>query len=71
MKVFFVHPYSSYEHGTNENTNGLIREFFAKRKSMNGKEKEISEIQKILNERCIKILNYRPAEEYLFDNTTA
>ena len=62
---------SSYERGTNENTNGLIREFLPKGKSMNGKEKEISEIQKILNERCRKILNYRSAEEYHFDNTTS
>ena len=69
MKVFFAHPYSSYERGTNENTNGLIREFLPKGKSMNGKEKEIPEIQKILNERCRKILNYRSAEEYHFDNT--
>lgn len=71
MKVFFAHPYSSYERGTNENTNGLIREFLPKGKSMNGKEKKIPEIQKILNERCKKILNYRSAEEYHFDNTTA
>ena len=71
MKVFFAHPYSSYERGTNENTNGLIREFLPKGKSMNGKEKEIPEIQKILNARCRKILNYRSAEEYHFDNTIA
>ena len=40
-------------------------------KGKNGKEKKIPEIQKILNERCRKILNYRSAEEYHFDNTTA
>lgn len=71
MKVFFAHPYSSYERGTNENTNGLIREFLPKGESMNGKEKEIPEIQKILNGRCRKILDYRSAEEYHFDNTIA
>ena len=49
MKVFFTYPYSSYEHGTNENTNGLIRKFLPKGNSMNRKEKEILEIQKILN----------------------
>lgn len=71
MKVFFAHPYSSYERGTNENTNGLIREFLPKGESMDGKEKEIPEIQKILNGRCRKILDYRSAEEYHFDNTIA
>ncbi|ERK51505.1 hypothetical protein HMPREF1552_01015, partial [Leptotrichia sp. oral taxon 879 str. F0557] len=40
-------------------------------KGKNGKEKKIPKIQKILNKRCRKILNYRSAEEYHFDNTTA
>ena len=39
FKIYFAHPYSSYEHRTNENMNGQLREFLPKGVSMNDKKK--------------------------------
>ena len=71
MKVYFAHPYSSYERGTNENMNSLIRNFLPKGRNMNRKEKKMPKIQEALNGRCRKILGYRSSEEYHFDDTIA
>jgi len=48
-----VYPYSSYQRGTNENTNGLLRRFFPKGTDLN----EISEIQ---IDKVAAMLNNRP-----------
>jgi len=64
MIVYFAHPYSSWERGTNENTNGLIRRFFPKGTDFNKITKEQLKItQYKLNNRPRKVLNYKtPAE---------
>ena len=59
-RVFFAHPYSSYERGTNENTNGLIRWYLPKGTNFASvSEKRIREIELLLNTRPRKRLNYR------------
>jgi len=50
---YFAHPYHSWERGLNENTNGLIRQFFPKGKDLS--EVTDSEIQAVMNK-----LNNRP-----------
>lgn len=65
MDVYFAHPYSSWERGTNENTNGLIRRFFPKGTDFNNITlKQIKEVEYSLNSRPRKVLGYKtPAEK--------
>lgn len=64
MPVYFAHPYSSWERGTNENTNGLIRRFFPKRTNFNNvTEKQLKIVQEKLNNRPRKVLGYRTPNE--------
>jgi len=59
MQVYFAHPQSPWERGTNENTNGLIRQFFPKNTNFNQvSRKEIKRVQHLLNGRPRKTLGY-------------
>ena len=57
--VYFANPYHSWERGTNENTNGLIRQFFPK-KTFFAKvtQVEVDRVAKLLNRRPRKRLSY-------------
>jgi len=64
MPVYFAHPYSSWERGTNENTNGLIRRFFPKKTDFNKvTEKQLKTVQEKLNSRPRKVLGYKTPNE--------
>lgn len=66
MTVYFAHPYSSWERGTNENTNGLIRRFFPKGTDFNKiSEEQIREVENKLNNRPRKIINYMTPFEFI------
>lgn len=66
MKIFFAHPYSSWERGTNENTNGLIRRYLPKGTDFNQiDEKLIMKIQEKLNNRPRKIIGYKTPQEIM------
>jgi IS30 family transposase len=59
VKVYFAHPYSPWERGTNENTNGLLRQFFPKGTDLSKHSYgRIKEVQNLLNERPRKVLNW-------------
>ena len=63
---YFCHPYASWERGLNENTNGLIRQFFPKGSEFTHiTQAQIIEVQNNLNYRPRKSLGYRtPAEVF-------
>ncbi|MFH1096586.1 MAG: IS30 family transposase [Candidatus Desantisbacteria bacterium] len=59
MDVFFAHPYHSWERGTNENTNGLIRRLYHKGSSFaNIGESELAKIDQYVNDRPRKCLDW-------------
>ncbi|MEO8327988.1 MAG: IS30 family transposase, partial [Nitrospirota bacterium] len=67
----FAHPYASWERGVNENTNGLIRQFFPKNRDLTHvTEHELKEVMATLNHRPRKTLGYRTPHEVFFDTTT-
>lgn len=64
--VYFAHPYASWERGTNENTNGLIRRFLPKGTDFRKIDlKKLAEIQQKLNNRPRKILNFKTPLEVI------
>lgn len=65
--IYFALPYSSWERDTNENTNGLIRQYFPRdRDLITIAEKEISEVQDKLNNRARKCLGMMTPNQLLF-----
>ena len=69
-EVYFAHPYSSWERGLNENTNGLIRQYFTKGSSFeNITDKDVDEVMKKLNHRPGKTLNYKTPHSVFFADT--
>jgi IS30 family transposase len=64
FKTFFADPYSSWQRGTNENTNGLIRQYLPKRCDLREvSHQQVASIERALNNRPRKCLGYRtPAE---------
>lgn len=64
LEFYFATPYHSWERGTNENTNGLIRQYLPKKESMSSvTQARCNSIAKKLNSRPRKILNYQTPEE--------
>ena len=71
-RIYFAHPYSSWERGLNENTNGLIRQYFPKDRDLRTVTKrEIEKAMDKLNHRPRKSLGYRTPYEVFFNIRTS
>ena len=67
--VYFAHAYCSWERGLNENTNGLIRQYFTKGSSFeNITEEQVEKVMNKLNHRPRKTLGYKTPHAVFFGN---
>ena len=64
IKVYFAQPYHSWERGTNENTNGLIRQYLPKGSCFkNLTQQRCNQIERELNDRPRKVLGFSTPNE--------
>jgi IS30 family transposase len=71
LAVYFAEPYCAWQRGTNENTNGLLRQFFPKGTIFRGMHRRhLNQAQDLLNHRPRKRLGYRTPHEVLASRLT-
>ena len=59
MTAYFAFPYHSWERGTNENTNGLLRQFYPKKSRFDTvTQEQLDKVVRLINHRPRKRLNY-------------
>jgi IS30 family transposase len=64
---YFATPYHAWERGLNENTNGLVRQYFPKGSSFaNVTSEEVERVQNLLNSRPRKTLGFQSPNEVFF-----
>ena len=66
VKVYFCHPQSPWQRGSNENTNGLLRQYFPKGSDLSQySQAQLNKVARELNERPRETLGfYTPLEKY-------
>lgn len=66
LKIYFAKPYCAWQRGTNENTNGLVRDFFPKGTDLASiPDHRITKVEQLLNNRPRKRLGYQTPNEIL------
>lgn len=70
MELYYADPGCPQQRGTNENTNGLIRQYFPKRTDFRDVTHfEVRAVEKLLNHRPRACLGFRTPHEVFFDNS--
>ena len=70
IQVFFAHAYHSWERGSNENANGLIRRFFPKKTDFRTvTQEEIRLVERLLNSRPRKRLGWKTPYQVFYELT--
>ena len=59
LKYYFAHPYAAWERGTNENTNGLLRQYFPKKQ-------DLQRVSPTALNQVMSKLNFRPRKSLRF-----
>lgn len=71
MQAYFADPYSSWQRGTNENTNGLLRRYAPKQTDFTTlSQRELDDIVEEINNRPRKVLGYKTANEVYSEEIT-
>ena len=72
LEFYFAHPYAAWERGTNENTNGLLRQYFPKKHDFQSvSNKEIEQAMSRLNFRPRKSLRFKTPFEVFYHSSVA
>ena len=67
VDIYFAHPYHSWERGLNENSNGLLRQYFPKGMELvDITEEQVQEAVERINHRPRKVLGFRTPHEVFF-----
>lgn len=68
IPIYFAHPYCSWEKGSIENANKLIRQFIPKGVDLNRyTQEQLTDIQHLINKRPRKKLNYKSPKEIFYN----
>jgi IS30 family transposase len=72
LKYYFAHPYAAWERGTNENTNGLLRQYFPKKCDLQRvSHKDMNHAMSRLNFRPRKSLRFKTPFEVFYHSSVA